>query len=181
MASSDAAASPERPRPITVIGWLWLVASALRVLQSALSYVIWRAGGLDRGLPPLLLGRVQMPHAVDTMIRHLGTAILGQGLVAAAIGWSAWKLLELRPWARVAIEAAAWAFLLLTVLLVALLIVGFTGGLPGPEWHSEAWGSPARRVGLVCGVGLPAMGLFGATIYFLRRPDVRRAFRVVPG
>jgi hypothetical protein len=178
MASSDAAVAPARPLPVSVIGWIWLAASALRILECIVGYAIWRAGGLERGLPPLLLSRVRdAPEAVDRMVRHLGPVILGQAAVAAAVGWSAWKLLQLRPWARVAMEAAGWAFLLFTVLLLATLGAAFAGLIHESGWRPEDFGSPARRVGVACGLGIPALAAFGATIYFLRRADIRRAFR----
>src|SRR5262245_14258382 len=151
MPSSDTAAPPARPLPVSVIGWVWLVASALRILQNVITYAVYRVGGLERGLPPLLLSRVRgSPETVDRMVRHLGPAILGQAVVAAAVGWSAWKLLQMRPWARVAIEAAAWAFLLMMLLLLATLGAGFAGLIHEAGWRPEDFGPPAQRIGVVC-------------------------------
>jgi hypothetical protein len=47
----------ERPKAVTVIGWLWLVLAGLYLLRSLVDLVIWKALG---PAAPTLLGAIEV-------------------------------------------------------------------------------------------------------------------------
>jgi hypothetical protein len=167
---------PERPPAVTAIGWIWLAASALRVLQSVLGYALWRAGGMEKGLPDFLVARLpHTPYDVNAFVRGLGLAIIVQGLIAVAVGFAAWNLLRLRSWARTAIEAVSWVAIFLWLGIGAVLIASLN---PRIGAALSLGPPPGSREGtlLAASLGLLVAGLLGVEIHFLRRPDIRAAF-----
>jgi hypothetical protein len=168
---------PERPRAVTVIGWTWLALGVARVVNCVLGYVIWRVGGLDEGIPLIeFAGLGESLAAADPVFRNLGVILLVQGSLAAAIAFVAYRLLRLTPWARPAMEAVSWVAIVLLAGFVALFVPMWTEAVarevPAPDAERmRLWGA----VG-VAGFALVGASLLGATIWFLRRPHVRRAF-----
>lgn len=99
-------------------------------------------------------------------------------LAALPVAWSSIGLLRLRPWARGAVETISW----LSLAYVALASV----------WLARDWDAIARRLELLSplplrlpplGAGAAAVNValhgapLGLAIYFLRKPEIRAAFR----
>jgi hypothetical protein len=172
------APSAQRPRAVTVIGWIWLVVATLRFVDGLLGYFVWKVGGLDRGIPFLSFrsGGLQVRAMdLDFFVRHATEFLVAQILVAAAVAYAAFELLRLKPWARRAIEVFAWLGILVT-LATALYTFAWTVAV-ARETPAEA--EQIRIAGLFAAIAIALIGsaLFGGgTIYFLRRPAVRRAF-----
>jgi hypothetical protein len=99
----------QRPKAVTVIGWIWLVLAALSLFKTIANFIFFVV------LKPAIPSLVALAPREDPWTRYLNpilehyTYILGfQALLAAAVGISAYFLLRLRPWARVAIETTCW-------------------------------------------------------------------------
>jgi hypothetical protein len=45
------ATDPVRPRAVSIVGWVWLVAALMRLVNALLVLFVWRVGGLDREIP----------------------------------------------------------------------------------------------------------------------------------
>ena len=167
----------ERPRTVTVVGWIWLVAATLRFLNGVLGLFVWKVGGLDRGLPFLALRSSQLKLRIlglDTMMRHAAGILVLQVLVAAALGYAAFELLRQKAWARRVVEAASWLGIAVMAGVGAYVYASTVQvALESPEAASEI-----RAAGIAAGVFVALLGavFFGGTIFLLRRPDVRRAF-----
>ena len=167
----------ERPRAVTIVGWIWLVAATLRFLNGLLGLLVWKVGGLDRGLPFLALrsGDLKIPVlGLDTMMRHAAEILVLQILVAAALGYAAFELLRQRRWARKVVDAASWIGIAVMAGVGAYVYASTVQvALESPETASEI-----RLAGIAAGVFVALLGalFFGGTIFLLRRPDVRRAF-----
>jgi hypothetical protein len=170
----------ERPRAVTVIGWIWLILALLRAANGVLGLLVWRVGGLEKGIP-FLPPRAAAPFrafGLETVYRH-GGAIFGlQILIASAVAFLAVSLLLLKPWARRAMVGLACIGILAT-LVIAAGVVAVTLEI-AREAAAEA--AQARLAGTGAAVAIVFVGslAFGATIFVLRRPEVRRAFEPAP-
>jgi hypothetical protein len=163
----------ERPRAVTVIGWTWLILAVFRIANVTLAFVVWKVGGLEKGIPFVPQSAVRAL-GLDAALRHATAILVVHLLVAAAVAYAAFELLRLEPWARRAIVVLSCLGILATLALAA-----FTFALTGEAAREAGVEAPQVRIaGFAAAVAIALMGglLFGATIYFLRRSDVRRAF-----
>jgi hypothetical protein len=167
----------ERPRAVTIVGWIWLVFAGLRFLDGLLVLVVWKVGGLDRGLPFLAVRWARLKLQIgetETLLGHAVTLLLAQVLVAGAVAWAAFELLRLKPWARKAIQAAAGLGILATFGLAAYVYAS-TARMAALEGIEPA---EVRTAGVAAAAIIALLGsaFFGITIWVLGRPAVRRAF-----
>ena len=166
-----------RPRTVTVVGWIWLVAAMSRVLDGLLVLFVWKVGGLERGLPFLVPRSSHMKLRMlgfQTMMRHAGAILALQVLVALLLGYAAFELLRRKAWAKTVVEAASWIGIAVMAGVGAYIYASTAQvALESPEAASEI-----RLAGAAAGVFVALLGavFFGGTIFLLRRPDVRRAF-----
>ncbi len=175
------ALAPERPRAVTIVGWIWLVLAVLRFLNGIFGLVVWNVGGLDRGLPFLALRSSQLRIQVlglETWMGYAPEILVVQVLVAGTICWAAYDLLRLKAWARTTIEAASWLGILLAAAAGAYV---FTAAAKiAQETPAEAEAIRMAGAAAWVFVGLLGAAFFGTTIYLLRRPAVGRAFEPAP-
>jgi hypothetical protein len=167
----------ERPRAVTIVGWIWLVAATLRFLNGLLGLLVWKVGGLDRGLPflapwsgPLKIRMI----GLDIMMRHAAPILALQVLVAAALGYAAFELLRQKAWAKSVVVTASWIGIAVMAGVGACVYASMAqAALESPESANEI-----RMAGVAAGVFVALLGalFFGGTIFLLRRPDVRRSF-----
>ena len=159
----------ERPRAVTIVGWVWLLAAALRFLDGLLALFVWKVGGLEHAIP-------FVPTVVDmgAIRRFAVPSLVVQILLAAAIAWAAFELLRLKSWARTAIVAAS----VLGILGMAALgayVYGSTvraasaAGVAADQVRAAAIGAAAV-------ITLVGAAFFGTTIFLLSGSSVRRAF-----
>lgn len=168
---------PERPRAVTIVGWIWLVAAALRFVNGLLGLVVWKVGGLDRGLPflPERMGGVEVRVVgMEAMMGRATEILVAQVLVSGFVAFAAFELLRLKAWSRTAIDAVSW----LGIAGMAGLGVYVYASTARLALESPAEAATIRMAGAGAGVFIAVLGaaFFGGTIYFLRRADVRRAF-----
>lgn len=99
----------ERPKAVTVIGWIWLLLAAISLFKTVVNLILWQA--LQPAIPSLVALAAQrdpMTRYLNPLLEHYGLVLAVQALLAAAIGISAYFLLQMRPWARVAIQTVCW-------------------------------------------------------------------------
>ena len=159
----------ERPRAVTIVGWVWLLAAALRFLNGLLALVVWKVGGLEREIPfvPRVVG-------METIRRFAVPSIVVQILLGAAIAWAAFELLRLKSWARTVIVAAS------VVGILGMAVLGVYVYASTVRAASEA-GVAAEQVrmaaiGAAAVITLVGAAFFGTTIFLLSGSSVRRAF-----
>ena len=165
-----------RPRAVSIIGWIWLVAAALRFLNALLGLLVWKVGGMDR----LAFLRFQAEGVririagMETFVKHADAILGAQIVVAGAVVWLAVELLRMKPWARPAMQAVAGAGILLTVG-IAVYVYSATANMAGAEGEKA---DQVRIAGLAAAALITVLGsaFFGITIWVLSRPAVRRAF-----
>lgn len=163
----------ERPRAVTVIGWIWIVFSAFVFLRSLVNILIWK---LLQPAVPGLLGMMEAQSSETRLLRpllaHFTARMTVSAILSLAVGVTAWRLLRLRPWARVAIQAVCWFVLAYATAFACFWIV---------VWTRERgdWGTP-HAVGLAVGVVLTLALAAGqiAMISMLRSQKVRKAFTI---
>lgn len=170
----------ERPKAVTVIGRVWLVLAVLSLLRSLVNLVSWKL--LQLGAPGLLRSIAeQSPYSwfLRPLFQHLTVLISAQAVGSAAVGFSAYQLLRLRPWARVAVQAVCWFALALVASFTASWVWlwprVFAEAATGPSSAAHSYANPVMSVivaiGLALGTGLAVM------IAMLRGSKVREAFR----
>ncbi len=169
--------SRERPRTVTIVGWAWLVVASLRFLNGLLGLIVWKVGGLDRGLPflPFRAGHYQVAvPGFEMMMRHTTEILVLQALVGGALAYTAFEVLHRKAWARTTLEAAAW----LGIALAAGMGVYVYAATAAMASETPEAAATIRIAGAGAGVLIALLGaaFFGATIAILRRPDARRHF-----
>jgi len=153
-----------------VIGRTFLVLAALRVLEDAWGWMVWRLGDAEKVVRFFLPGGAGALVPIDAVIRHMGQIVAAQAAAAAAVGVVALQFLRLRPWARAALEAVCWVAL--SVVLAAAAVLAASA--PRLE------GRGAASVPFVLGAAVAVALLLAVTLWQLRTPAVRRAFAPKP-
>jgi hypothetical protein len=157
----------ERPRAVTVVGWIFLVLSSLRFLEDVFGWVIWKLGDPE----PLLRFFLPPGSPEDALalwaLRYFPAVVTVQAILALCVAAISWNFLRLRPWARPALEIVCW-------IAVAIVtgIAGFLAFARAGTTERVALGL-ARAVFVLLLVDL----LFAAAIATIRSRGVRAAFR----
>ena len=168
-----------RPRAVTVIGRLWLVVAVLSFCKALVNLAVWKVLQPDA---PSLFGDVvaqsQRFWLLRPLFAHLTTLMTAQALWWAAVGVSAFALLRLRLWARVAIQGVCWALLVYAAGFEVFWAVVWPT-LPARGAGAVAFGASYRTLAQVGGLTACAAVSAGLIwmIVLLRRPRVRAAFR----
>jgi hypothetical protein len=165
----DRPTEPERPKAVTVIGWIWLVLGAMSLFKTAVNFIMWRA--LQPAIPSLVALAIQRDPTtryLNPLLEHYGLVLGMQALLAAAIGVSAYFLLQLRPWARVAIQTVCW----LGIVYLACFAVFWLFIMSSPTARPR--GQVPTSVGILICAAL-AVGLV-VMIGMLRSRRLRAAF-----
>ncbi|HYT31260.1 MAG TPA: hypothetical protein VEO37_01595 [Thermoanaerobaculia bacterium] len=169
---------PERPRAVTVIGWIWIVVGGLYFLRSIVDLVMWRA--LQPAAPALLReleSRDPELRFVRPMFEHLTAIKIAQLIAGVAVVFLAYELLRLRPRARVGIQIVCWIVLCYVFAFAALWIRIWTRALAlAPD--DPRFAGPHGRLTLALGLGLSAALATGliVMIVLLRSSQMRHAF-----
>ncbi len=153
-----------------MIGWIWLVLGALSLFKTVVNFIMWRA--LQPAIPSLVaLAAQQDPTTryLNPLLAHYGLVLTVQALLAAAVGISAYFLLRMRPWARVAIQTVCWLGLVyIACFSVFWLFIMSRAAAARPR------GQVPTSVGILICAALAA-GL-AVMIGFLRSRRLREAF-----
>jgi hypothetical protein len=123
----------KRPTGVTVTAWLWIVMGGFMVFSAIMggfAYMMMRQMGAPPAIPPGMPAGLEMMNAV---FRHFGALLAVQAIVAALSVWAGIALLQLKAWARAAIEALSWLALLYSVgfgIYWVYLWIAITGQMP---------------------------------------------------
>jgi hypothetical protein len=169
----------ERPKAVTIIGRVWLVVAVLYLCRALVNLAVWMVLQPDA---PSLFGELVAQSPRNWLLRprfeHLTALMTAQALWWAAVGFSAFLFLRLRPWARVAIQGACWALLLYAALFAVFwaqlwLTMPPPGAAPAPGAYQH------RTLALIGGLAVCAAIATGLVtmIVSLRSAAVRFAFR----
>jgi hypothetical protein len=169
----------ERPRAVGVIGWTSLLLSVVLSAKALIDIAVWKVMGPAM---PTLMGmaseRPPAPPFLRSVLAHLTEIKLAQAALWVVIGATAVALLRLRPWARVAMQAAGWLVLVYFAGVLCVWAVAWSkaGGDPTAPRLSDS-----SRMGVLVGgvsIGAVLAAFIVAMIGNLSRPEVRRAFDV---
>ena len=166
----------ERPRVVTILGWVFLVASVLLFLRSAINLLIFEVLKSEASELMATLSSSARPWVPPWMLENVVAIWAGQAVLAVFVGASAWSFLALRPWARISLQALCWAGLAFAAA-AATFWTRFWG-VHGSA--ASALPSAASRHGQILYLGLSIFAmwalLFGLALYLLRSATVRLAF-----
>lgn len=169
---------PERPRAVTVIGWIWIVVGSLYFLRSMVDLVMWKA--LQPAAPALLReieSRDPEIRFLHPLFEHLTAIKFAQAIAGVAVVFLAYRFLRLRPRVRVGIQIICWIVLCYVFAFAALWIRIWTRALAlAPD--DPRFAGPHGRLTLALGLGLSAALATGliVMIVLLRSSQMRRAF-----
>ena len=168
-----------RPRPVTIIGRLWLVLAVLFLCKALVNLAIWRVLQPDA---PSLIGDAMAAAPrlwfMRPLLSHIAAVMTVQALWWVFVGLAAFGLLRLRPWARVAIQGVC-GFLLVYAMGFEVFWAVVWPTLPVRRAGAIAFGTSYRTLALLAGLTLCAAISAGLIwmIVLLRGPRVRAAFR----
>lgn len=124
----------ERPKAVTVIGWIWLVLAVLWLFRSLVNLVVWK---VIQPAAPTLFGVVgtRSPQTwfLRPLFEHLTMVMTLQAIISFAVGVSAWQFLRLRPWARVAVQTVCWIVIAYVTAFAILWTMVWTRAAGEPE------------------------------------------------
>ena len=169
----------QRPKAVTVIGWIWLVFGGYLFFRGILDVVLWKI--LGPVLPALADAARDQPAgmpSMDVLLRFTRLITVFKVVFGAFAFVSAWQLLRLRRPARVAMQAVAYLQLTYFVCFAAfwawLWPRAAAANADNPMFSSGRYGP----VGLIAGLAVTA--IFAAAlvvqIVTLRSAPVRAAF-----
>ena len=173
----------ERPRAVTVIGRVWLVLGVLYLLRSLLNLISWKL--LQMGAPGLLQSIAEDPRygwLLRPLFRHLSAWFSAEAIASALAAFSAYELLRLRRWARIAMQGVCWAALTYVALFTGLFAwlwpkAAALKAAADPTFSEHSYGRiliAVSAASLALGAGLAVM------IALLRGSKVREVFRSAP-
>jgi hypothetical protein len=168
----------ERPKAVTVIGWIWLVVAGLYCLRGVVDLVMWRA--LQPAAPALFEEAERRDPEIRflrPLFEHLTAIKIAQLVAGIAVVVLAYRFLRLRPRARVAIQVVCWIVLCYVLAFAALWTRIWTRAFalaPDDPRLSGTHGRIALAAGLALCAALAA-GLL-LMIRSLRSFPVRDAF-----
>jgi hypothetical protein len=167
-----------RPRPVTIIGRLWLVLAVLFLCKAIVNLAVWKV--LQPDAPSLIgdaLAEAPKLRVVRPLLTHITAVMTVQALWWIFVGVAAFGLLRLRPWARVAIQGVC-CFLLVYATGFEVFWAVIWPTLPAQNASAIAFGTSYRTLALVGGLTVCAAVSAGLIwiIILLRGPRVRAAF-----
>lgn len=172
---------PERPRAVTVIGWVWIVLGGILLLKALLNLLTWSV--LHSAAPALLQTfgeRFANVPLVQTMLAHASVMFLAQATFWTLVIVSAWNLLRLRPWARIAIQTFCGLGICYAAgFLLFWLALWRHAGL---ATRDPSLTESMRSLALFTGIGAILLlgSLFGVMLGFLQTSRLRQAFANAP-
>jgi hypothetical protein len=176
----DEAEPPPRPKAITVIGRIWLVAAIIMFLLAVVDFIVWAV--LRPALPTLIefaSRRDPRLRLLAPFVGYYAAAKAIESVFAAAAGVCAYYFLRLRCWARAALEAASWIYLLYLCGFAYFSYRIWRRAMLDPSFAASAQYSPERFARAV-GVEVLFMAGLVTMIVFLRSRKLRSAFGGAP-
>ena len=169
----------ERPKAVTIIGRLWLVVAVLLLGKAFVNLAIWTV--LKPDAPSFIrdaLAEAPQLRFVRPLLTHMTAVMTLQALWWIFVGVTAFALLRLRPWARVAIQGICCVLLLYSVGF-EILWAAVWPTLPAHGAGAMALGTSYRTLALVGGLTVSAALSAGLVwmIVLLRGRSVRAAFK----
>jgi hypothetical protein len=167
---------PRRPTVVTVIGRIWLIAAILVFLVAVVDIIVWEV--LRPALPTLLAYASRRDPRLRVLAPFVGYYTVYKSIeavFAVGAGVSAYYFLRLRSWARAALEAASWIYLLYLCGFAYFSYRIWRRASLDPSFAAETQYRPER---FAAGVGVEVLLIAGivTTIVFLRSRRLRSAF-----
>ncbi len=166
---------------MTVIGWVWIVLGGILVLKALMNLLTWSV--LHSAAPALLQAfgeRFANVPLVQTMLAHAGVMFLAQATFWTLVIVSAWNLLRLRPWARIAIQTVCG----LGICYAAGFLIFWLGlwSHAGLTTMDPSLTESMRSLALFAGAGAILLlgSFFAVMLGYLRSARLRDAF-TAPG
>jgi hypothetical protein len=172
----------ERPRPVTIIGRLWLVLAVLFLCKALVNLAVWKV--LQPDAPSLIgdaLEKTRKLWFMRPLLSHITALMTGQALWWTFVGVAAFGLLRLRPWARVAMQGVC-GLLLVYFLGFEMFWAAVWPNLPARSARALALGTSYRSLALIASLTVCTV-VCSALIWMivlLRGPRVRAAFAGEP-
>ncbi len=176
--TSEEGEGTERPRPVTIIGRLWLVLAVVFLCKAVVNLAIWTVLKPDApGLIGEALANAPPLSFMRPLLSHITAVMTVQALWWIFVGVAAFALLRLRPWARLAMQGVC-GFLLVYFLGFEIFLAAVWPNLPARSAGALALGASYRSLALVAGLTACAAVCAGLIwmIVLLRGPGVRDAF-----
>jgi hypothetical protein len=169
---------PQRPKAVTVIGRIWIVVAVVLTMKALVNLLTWSV--LRSASPGLLRAAEQASSSawlVGPILRYAVVLFALQAAIWGTVGFCAFSLLRMRPWARVAVQAVCW----LNLAYVAGFLVFWVG-----IWTNAArlaaedpsLTASKRTLVLAAGVGIGVLlgTALAVMLGYLRSSRVRAAF-----
>ena len=167
-----------RPTGLTITAWLWIVMGVLMLfsgLMGAIAYfTIGHMGPLPEAPPdaPAVFG------VMTSLFEYFGLLVLAQAAVAIVAVSAGIALLQLRAWARMAIEVLSWlafAYFVGFGVLWLVMWLAMTGDMPHGGEHMGA--GMIQVLGAAMGVVVTALFAvpLAIMIRYLRGAEARNA------
>ena len=171
---------PPRPRAVTVIGRIWLIAGIFILAVAVVDLIVWVA--LRPAMPTILGYAAEREPGIRFLrpyFENYTTIKLIEAVFAAAVIVSAYHFLKLRSWARAAIEATCWLYVIYVVGLACFSFwmhrhLSIDSSAIAARQHERQRLIGGAGVGLLLVAGLVWM------ILLLRGKKVRAAFAIPP-
>jgi hypothetical protein len=172
----------ERPKAVTIIGRVWLVLAAILLFKDVVDLILWNV--LQPAMPSLLdlaSRRDPMTARLQPLFEHYVAVKTVEALFAGAAGVSAFFLLRLRPWARLAVQGACWIVIVYLGCFLAIWTKAWSSrALAEVRTHSVSESQGALGFGAGLGVTLALIAGFAVMIGVLRSRRLRAAFTAAP-
>jgi len=171
---------PPRPRAVTIIGRVWLVAGTLLFLIGLVDLIFWVV--LKPAMPTILGYAAQKDPGMRFLapyFEHYTLVKTIEVFFGAAAALSAFHFLRLRAWARAALEAASWIYLVYIVAFFGFSYAIWRQALRDPAIVAAHPIAGERMVG-GAGVAILLVAALVLAIVRLRGHRVRAAFEAAP-
>jgi hypothetical protein len=127
----------KRPTAITVIGWIFLVSSILMILSGGLGFIAFSfMKQLGEEMPPIYDELPNQYQILRIIFQNFGIAALLQVALAIFVLMASIHFLQLRKWARYALEIITWLGLFYVVAFGIFWLVSWitiTSSIPVSE------------------------------------------------
>ena len=164
---------PERPKPVTAIGWIWLVLGGVFFLRCLLDLIAWKL--VQPATPTIVafaLERSPQTAFLRPLLEHFTAIRVIEAVASLCVAVAAYQMLRLRPWARIVVEGACWVVLTYVVCFAVFWVAVWGTQAPVPVPTRETF---ALLAGLAVCVAMAAS--LAIMIRLLRSGAVRAAFR----
>jgi hypothetical protein len=130
----------KRPTAITIIGWIFIVTAILMIFSSVIAFIAFSyMKQIAEEMPPIAEELPNQFRIIRIFFQHFGILALLQVAFAIFVLMASLYFLQLRRWARTALEIVAWLGLVYVVGFGIFWVaswINITSSFPVPEVSS---------------------------------------------